>query len=311
MKKFFIPIVIIFIILSSSGCSNKNVNESQILSDLKKIDYSEYAFQSPFTTQSEYSYTSEKLIKRQTNPENKEDIIFYDVQLNNEYFQTNLSVKLVYNYYDEGGWVLDEHFIERTRVEPTAFPTTDLIVECLSSEDNTFNYVDNTKPDYSQNDNLIHFCKSKINIEWKNLDKEKGVATFNISAVIDDFATITGNMDVCFEEDNGWSFFSENTKSLFIIENKDFNYDSTCTGKYNCNRRYSWGFVFNKDYYIKSVDPDTETIEISDDGGAGQIKFDPLTLNGFMTYSDDRLYMYYSTTDDTWNFGDQKYIKQN
>lgn len=310
MRKLFIPIIIILVMFLSTGCGNKNVTETQILSDLKQIDYSEQAFQSPFTTPSEYSYTSEKLVKRQTNPEKKEDIIFYEVQINNDFFQTCLSVKLVYNYYDEGGWVLDEHFIERTKVEPTAFPATDLIADYLSSEDNTFNYIDNTKPNYSQNDNLIHFCKSKIDIEWKDLNNEKGIATFNISATIDDFATITGNMDICFDEDNGWSFFKENTKSLFIIENKDFNYNNKCTGKYNCNISYSWGYVFNKDYYIKSIDTDTETIEISDENGEGQMKFDPLTLNGFMTYSDDKPYMYYSSIDDTWNFGEQKYIKQ-
>lgn len=293
-----------------AGCGSKNVTETQIISDLKKIDYSEQAFQSSFTTLSEYSYTSEQLIKRQTNRENKEDIIFYEVILNNDFFQTSLSVKLVYNYYDEGGWVLDEHFVERTKVEPTNFPATDIIAEYLNSEDNSFNYIDNTKPDYSQNDNLIHFCKSKINIEWKDLNNEKGIATFSISAAIDDFATIQGTMDIYFDEDNGWSFFRENAKSLFIIDSKDFNYNSTCTGKYNCNRRYSWGYVFNKDYYIKSVDTATETIEISDENGEGQINFDPLTLNGFMTYGGDKLYMYYSTTDDTWNFGDQKYIKQ-
>lgn len=310
--KRFIPfaLCVLIIALFITGCDSRSeANTSKVLSDLRQLDYSSYAFVSPFVNQSDYSYTSENLIKRQTNPEDKEDIVFYDVQMNNEYFQMNLSVKLVYNYYDDGGWILDEHFIERTKVVPTDYPEVDLIVEYLGHEGIAFNYIDNTKSNYIQNNNLIHFCESKNTIKWKNLDKAKGVAAFNINATIDNFATFRGSMDLYFNENNGWSFSGNETNSLFKIENKVFNYDTRCTGKYSCHKIYRNDFVFDKTYHIKSVDAITETIEISDEHGDGQIEFDPLTINGFMTHSDEKPYMYYSTKDDTWNWGDQKYKK--
>ena len=311
MKYFArVALSVLIIALFFTGCDSRNeASTSMILSNLSQLDYSQYAFISPFVNQSAYSYTSENLVKRQTNLEDKEDIIFYDVQMNNDYFKMNLSVKLVYNYYDDGGWILDEYFIERNKVEPTDFPESDLIVEYLGYEDTVFNYIDNTKQNYIQNDNLIHFCKSKNTIEWKNLDKTNGIATFNINANVDDFATITGSMSLYFDESNGWSFLSKENASLFIIENKDFNYDTRCVGKYSCHKIYGKDFVFDQTYHIKSVDAITETIEIGDEYGEGQIEFDPLTVNGFATRGDEKLYMYYSTNDDTWNWGDQKYKK--
>lgn len=56
--------------------------------------------------------------KRQTNKEKKEDIIYCSVEINNDYFQTTIKYKLVYNYYDQGGWILDENEIIDTTSKP-------------------------------------------------------------------------------------------------------------------------------------------------------------------------------------------------
>lgn len=296
------------VVLVFSGCGSKKVSESQILADLNKLDFTVFAYQSSYTNDSESSQTFEKVIKRQTNAENKEDIIFYEVLIKDQYFQTTLSVEMVYNYYDEGGWILDEHSVERTKVEPIAFPEKDLVVGYLSSESTTFHYVDNTKQNYTQNFNLIHFHEANNSIEWKTLDKTTGTATFEISATIDNAATISGEIDMYFDEENGWSFYRDGTNSVFRIENKIFNYNDKCIGRYEWNRTYANFGSFHNEYQIYGFDPTTEKLDIADDKGRGSIDFDPLTVNGFMT-SENKLF-YYSTKDDTWNFGDQKYFKQ-
>lgn len=304
MKRLFCFVIcVLMMVLFAAGCGSKSVDSSKILLDLEKLDFSEHAFWSSFVNDSQYSYTPEKVIKRQTNWGNKEDIVFYEVIGRNDYFKVHYSVKLVYNYYDAGGWILDEHYIERTNVVPIAFPETALIVACL--EGNSFKYVDETKPDYSQNDNLINFCKSDVDIKWNDLDTENGIANFNITANVDDIASVTGNMNIYFDKDCGWTFFEEATDSVFNIENKSFNYDARCLGKFKWHYKTARGSVVDMEYQIVNVNLTTEEIETDE----GNIEFDPLTVNGFMTYSDDRLYMCFSTEDNTWNFGEQKYIK--
>lgn len=49
-----------------------------------------------------------EVIKRQSNPEQKEDIVYCAVTAENHFYRAQRQYKLLYNFYDEGGWILDE-----------------------------------------------------------------------------------------------------------------------------------------------------------------------------------------------------------
>lgn len=48
-----------------------------------------------------------EIVKRQTNEEDKEDIVYCKVTSNEGFCQMEYQFELLYNYYDEGGWILD------------------------------------------------------------------------------------------------------------------------------------------------------------------------------------------------------------
>ena len=53
--------------------------------------------------------TGLEIVKRQTNPEDKEDIIFCRLTgPESGFMYVQYYVRLLYNFYDEGGWILDE-----------------------------------------------------------------------------------------------------------------------------------------------------------------------------------------------------------
>lgn len=53
-------------------------------------------------------FTACEVIKRQSNPEDKEDVVFCRLTAEVGYLRAQRQYKLLYNFYDEGGWILDE-----------------------------------------------------------------------------------------------------------------------------------------------------------------------------------------------------------
>lgn len=77
---------------------NKPPKEDQILSDANATKYIERP--APFTAC--------EVIKRQSNPEKKEDIVYVRLMTDQSHIRAEQQYRLLYNYYDEGGWILDE-----------------------------------------------------------------------------------------------------------------------------------------------------------------------------------------------------------
>lgn len=49
-----------------------------------------------------------EVIKRQSNPEQKQDIVYCRLTAQDRFRRGEYQLKLLYNFYDEGGWILDE-----------------------------------------------------------------------------------------------------------------------------------------------------------------------------------------------------------
>lgn len=88
-------------IVSPSTKLNAPPKENQIVSDLNT--YGVDALK-----ESGAVITGCEIIKRQSNPDNKEDIVFCKATGESNISRVEYQFKLLYNFYDEGGWILDE-----------------------------------------------------------------------------------------------------------------------------------------------------------------------------------------------------------
>lgn len=105
----FLMGLILCCLLTSCGVP-KPPQEDDIMQDIPD-EITTIQIGNPFDRLNMYVYdldvTSVSIQKRQTN--DKEDVVYCAVELENEYYQFTKHLCLNYNYYDEGGWILDDY----------------------------------------------------------------------------------------------------------------------------------------------------------------------------------------------------------
>lgn len=120
-KKQTIILVLLCMSLSLilAGCGVKPPEAEQIKEDLvgKKI----YIYGDSFMGGSTLTISKEqlekvKIVKRQTNKEEKKDLVFVSVEIKNDYITYYGNLSLEYNLYDDKGWVLDNVVREGERL---------------------------------------------------------------------------------------------------------------------------------------------------------------------------------------------------
>lgn len=125
MKNIFSVIVLACIvsgILWLSGCTEQPKEEKNMLED-----YVENATDLTFV-----DWDSLSITKRQTNKNEKKDTIYGVLEGSTEHAKYKADVVLYYNYYDQGGWILDNYNIEDYQVRDIQSPTEDELKECLN-----------------------------------------------------------------------------------------------------------------------------------------------------------------------------------
>lgn len=130
-------IFIVFLLLIIQGCSSNIVKEDKIKEDILCNEKVANIFSSRFFDEYELSISKFDVEKRQINSESKNDIIYCNTEINNNYYLINLSLKLVYNYYDEGGWILDNVEILKKDKTVTSGPSAKKICELFFKENDT------------------------------------------------------------------------------------------------------------------------------------------------------------------------------
>lgn len=84
------------------------VSDSQLMEDIATLKSVQNGVaKSEYTPAAEYTIDLLELEKRQTNIEDKEDVVYVFVTISNKYYRSVLNYSLLYNYYDQGGWILD------------------------------------------------------------------------------------------------------------------------------------------------------------------------------------------------------------
>ena len=126
MMKRSIEIVGLCIVIGSvacftSGCTEQPKKENDILED-----YIENATDLTFV-----SWEALDITKRQTNQNEKKDTIYGVLSGKSEYANYEADVVLYYNYYDQGGWILDGCYIDDYQTTDIQPPAEENIESCL------------------------------------------------------------------------------------------------------------------------------------------------------------------------------------
>lgn len=201
---------------------NTGVSTNQIKTDIEQLQVvTNGVVDCDYTPFSPYSIENYKIEKRQTNKKEKEDIVFCNVEIKNQYYKTDLELKLTYIYYDKGGWILENHNIISESTVPISAICKDEIPE-LRVE------IKNKQVDLT-----------KANITSVNFDSANLLSSINYE-YSDEFYTATGVVISKFEN-NIWS----------TIKSKDFLLDDIRTNWNNVKFRQTLSGNFE---YISYID---------------------------------------------------------
>lgn len=135
MKKQLLAVCLLLVgVLCLSGCGSSNVSEKQIEEDLAAevdvtligIDYGSYF------EERDLEVKDVVINKRQTNE--KDDTVYCTVTMEDDWYQCSAEYVLIYNYYDQGGWILDDYYAEDQMITPLQ----GVPEECAESELNNY-----------------------------------------------------------------------------------------------------------------------------------------------------------------------------
>ena len=132
-KVFVFGMMLILCLLASCGLSS--VTEQQVKDDLIQRAEVQNCYTSEFTPQEEYTLKEYTLVKEQINKEDKEDIVFCNAVIENQYFQVSFQAQLLYNYYEKGGWIMDEFSLTDYEVVPLRGPERNLVLAHIQKEE--------------------------------------------------------------------------------------------------------------------------------------------------------------------------------
>lgn len=132
MKKWLTLVVMTAILCLLTACGLQPVSEKQKKTDLIQSAEVQNCYASKFAPQSEYVLKEYSLIKEQINKEDKEDIVFCNAVVENEYFRVSFQAQQLYNHYEKGGWIMDEITITEREVVPLKGPDNQLVVDYIN-----------------------------------------------------------------------------------------------------------------------------------------------------------------------------------
>lgn len=235
-KKNIILLFVGMCILIFTGCTASVKDEDEILTDFASYEES----------LSFLDFNTIEISKRQTNKDDKEDIIYASIIGEGEFATHEYECKLVYNYYEQGGWILDTVEIEN----------------CLATELNTIgdNEILSMVNDSPQNYLYGDYDSVNFNIESREFSQDtlSCTTTLNYQTSCNKKMGFTSEGQLFLYE-----FYDLETGQWGISDISHNVWTQTLNNIDNLEWRYSYGISdFNLYKYIKLVQTDTLTFDI-------------------------------------------------
>lgn len=267
MKKFlfFVTLIIVLILV---GCGN--VNNKDIINDLPD-EITAYCYENrdniKYFDKSNIDITIDKRTK-----EEKSDIIYCTLTMEDDNIKKIASYILYYNKYDEGGWILDSWALDdESSVTPVKYPTTEEI------ENNLYNTyaegIDNLGVDKleckNETDNIYYIervgyfgVRQKINV---GVSYELNVDDPDLEDLYDSDVDLSDKITYCH-----WNYYRDEDYSI------DF---SGLIGKYSSSD--------NSEYEIVSINEDSAVINYTSyDGSKKEVSCDVNFNSGYYDNSE-------------------------
>ena len=293
MKKYLAIIFSALLICILAACSaNKGASSKILEADIREIAEGlavEEDFHSDFTQDSAYKYIETSLTKRQTNTKEKQDIVFYDVTLQSDYFKIVYSYKLIYNYYDEGGWILDDKALEEKAVTPIKAADTEQVFDLWLEKEKYANKTNYKKDNEKNFAGDFSECKYDIVDKKTELDSESMETRIYLD-ISNSLSHIKGYIPLAFDTQDGWYI-----PEVMTTDSKA-EYPCLLVTELNCDYTKAEGDFESGSYSLSlKINEQQGTVDyVYSSSGAvvqkTQTSFDPITgaFLGFEYYDADR-----------------------
>ena len=239
MKKISILWVIILVMSLLIGCnSSKGVSTKQLITDISENTVLSNTLTSEFVPETMFKCIEHQVIKRQISENNTKDIIYTNIIGANDYIRAELSAILTYNYYDVGGWILDDVKIESKSLSPLQPANAEMVM--ASIKDITGNPYPNIYY-WGAKDVLGEISPFVSNFNVLNsqlIDEEKETRiNIQLTSCVSD---IVGYVSLSFDDQNGWQWSkydngtAKTLPCIFISEDPVIDYQAIL-GTYSGN----------------------------------------------------------------------------
>lgn len=211
-KKFKILIVCLFVLFIFNGCGISNVpNEEQVLKDF--VNY--YGNGS-------VSYKRAEIDKRQTNKDDKEDIIYCTIFGEGEYANQNIECIMRYTYYDKGGWQFENIEITNSTIESGSLRGPDADIYATEIINDPLSYLDEDLRDDNEPDVINAEYEDDFlyeeNLEWElviSFDMQKTTSLgYTVSGRINIDYYYDISSDMWYEYDSNYAIDSQEITGL-------------------------------------------------------------------------------------------------
>lgn len=301
MKRILSLLLTITIVFVLSACSGgrKGVSMEQIETDILNLETIEDYFYSEFTYYDYNKITIDdiSIVKRQTNFDDKEDLVFCNVSLQDEYFNVTFTIEMKYIYYDEGGWILEDKGItDRTKTPISAPEELSVILASIGELDENKSkkltsstglyayYIENNK---TREGKLKGYNIEVLSSNYNEVEQVLNLKIHTYNKFNDIYGTIILKY---FEEVNDWGWFyadkSEPISKAYVkIDSIDSDFSSIIGATY---LKYVNNVPEYDKLYIKEID--LQNCELKTENGTlyfNKIEVyaqNPLSLFGGLQY---------------------------
>ena len=160
-RVYVIALIALFIVLVLSGCSDRAKSESEIIEDIEACDSFKIL---------NAEIENLEVVKRQTDKDNRSDLVYVTVEARNDNMECTLSFILQYELYNEG-WFL-EGGIVRDSSGPWEIsgPDEERLISDFKENSSTcqewdFDYIDLEVLDSSYNSSALTYYEKTVNVD--------------------------------------------------------------------------------------------------------------------------------------------------
>lgn len=230
--------------LALTACQDSVPKEGQIKEDIPedmRVIYVDSGFGEETIT---LDVTEVNILKRQTNE--KDDTVYCTVSMENADYKYTANWVLTYNYYDQGGWILDDWYADEESNTPEIIPLSGISTEIAEAEMNNF-----------------YFDSYSLQNEVFGGDSGSGYAkaTYFDYAVeyTGEYCSYHGNvsLDYYFENDGNHGYWTCN------ILDYDDDWEWDIRGKWECSTVETTGLdVYDFDVEVVGIDEENNLIDM-------------------------------------------------